>query len=343
MKQVLIIKTSSLGDVVHTLPALTDAARALPGIQFDWVVEDGIAEIPAWHPSVREVLPVALRRWRRGWWSAQARSERQAFRARLQSRSYDAVIDAQGLLKSAAIGWFAKGPRHGFHWDSAREPVATLLYRHRHSVPRSLHAIERLRRLFADVLGYPCPGHAPVYGLDPGRFHTPAEPPGPAPYLVFLHGTTWPTKHWPEVHWIQLGQMAAAAGRQILLPWGNEAERERAHRIADAAPGCTVLPRLRLSELARLLAHAQAVVAVDTGLAHVTAALGTPAITLYGPTEPGLTGTVGSNQLQMRVRFPCAPCLRRMCTFNGPRPVEPPCFATLDPATVWGSITTLAR
>ena len=99
--RVLLVKTSSLGDVIHTLPALTDAQRAIPGIQFDWVVEEGFAEIPAWHPAVAQVIPVAIRRWRKHPLQTLRSGEWRRFKARLRETHYDLVIDAQGLLKSA--------------------------------------------------------------------------------------------------------------------------------------------------------------------------------------------------------------------------------------------------
>ncbi len=335
MKHVLIIKTSSLGDVVHTLPALTDAAAALPGITFDWVVEEGIAEIPAWHPAVRQILPVALRRWRRGWWKSAERTQRSEFNQRLRAREYDAVIDAQGLLKSAWISWSARGPRHALSWSSAREPLSSLAAHHRHPIAKGQHAITRVRQLFAAGLGYECPGTPPDYGIDRSRFLT-----GPAtePSLVFFHGTTWATKHWPEESWTALAGLAAADGYGIRLPWGNPAEKARAERIATACPQARVLPRMSLAELAGVLATARGVVAVDTGLAHVAAALGVPAVTLYGATEPGLTGTLGRNQIALQARFDCAPCLRRTCSFNGPSPVQPACYQTLPPALVWATL-----
>jgi heptosyltransferase-1 len=343
LKQVLIIKTSSLGDVVHTLPAVSDAAAALSGIRFDWVVEEGIAEIPAWHPAVDRVIPVALRRWRKDWWQSEVREQRAAFHRSLSERRYDAVIDAQGLLKSAWLSLQARGPTHGLSWSSAREPLASLAYRHRHPVSKGTHAIHRVRQLFADSLGYPLPETAPRYGMDRGQLQPNTHANPTTPYVVFLHGTTWATKHWPEPFWIQLAGLATTSGHRVLLPWGSPSEHERAQRIAAAHPtaAITVLPRLPLRDLASILAGATGVIAVDTGLAHVAAALDVPAVTLYGPTEPGLTGTLGSTQTHLRATFPCAPCFRRTCNFTGPHPVEPPCFQSVPPTTVWNALRAL--
>ena len=153
--RVLIVKTSSMGDVLHTLPALTDAQQVIPGIQFDWVVEEGFAQIPSWHDAVDRVIPVAIRRWRKAWFSAPIKAERKAFRDAVQAQQYDAIIDAQGLVKSAAlVTRLGRGVKHGMDWSTAREPLASLFYNRKHHIAKAQHAVERTRELFAKSLGY---------------------------------------------------------------------------------------------------------------------------------------------------------------------------------------------
>lgn len=297
--RVLIVKTSSMGDVLHTLPALTDAQQAIPGIRFDWVVEEGFAQIPSWHAAVDRVIPVAIRRWRKAWFSAPVKAERKAFREAVQAEKYDAIIDAQGLVKSAAlVTRLARGIKHGMDWQSAREPLASLFYNQRHSVPKQQHAVERTRELFALSLGYSKPQSQGDYAIaqhflnhlnaDAGR------------YAVFLHATTRDDKHWPEANWRELIGLLASSGIRIKLPWGAPHEEARAKRLADGFDYVEVLPRMSLEEVARVLAGAKFVVSVDTGLSHLTAALDRPNITLYGPTDPGLIGGYGMNQLECR-------------------------------------------
>lgn len=294
--RVLIVKTSSMGDVLHTLPALTDAARALPGIRFDWVVEEGFAQIPSWHPAVERVIPVAIRRWRKAWFSAPIKAERQAFRAALREVTYDAVIDAQGLVKSAAlVTRLAAGVKHGMDWQSAREPLASLFYNRRHAIPKAQHAVERTRELFAKSLGYARPDAQGDYAIAQ-HFLNRADD-STAPYAVFLHATTRDDKHWPETHWRELISLLADSGLRIKLPWGAPHEEARAKRLAEGFEYVDVLPRMNLDQVARVLAGAKFVVSVDTGLSHLTAALDRPNITLYGPTDPGLIGGYGKNQI----------------------------------------------
>ncbi len=296
--RVLIVKTSSMGDVLHTLPALTDAMRLLPGIRFDWVVEENFVQIPSWHPAVDRVIPVAIRRWRKNWFGAQTRQERCDFKRQLQLYQYDRVIDAQGLIKSAAlVTRMAKGEKHGLDSKSAREPFASWFYHHRHDISRQQHAVERIRQLFAASLGYQVPPGRGDYSIA-GHFarvgggHGQAAP----PYLVFLHSTTRDEKHWPESHWRALIELLSPWNMQIKLPWGTPPEYQRALRLSDNYPWVEVLPRLTLAEVAGVLAGAAAVVSVDTGLSHLAAALNRPNITLYGPTDPGLIGGYGDNQ-----------------------------------------------
>ncbi|WP_286807861.1 lipopolysaccharide heptosyltransferase RfaC [Leclercia sp. UBA2479] len=297
--RVLIVKTSSMGDVLHTLPALTDAQQAIPGIRFDWVVEEGFAQIPSWHAAVDRVIPVAIRRWRKAWFSAPVKAERKAFREAVQAEKYDAIIDAQGLVKSAAlVTRLARGIKHGMDWQSAREPLASLFYNQRHSVPKQQHAVERTRELFALSLGYSKPRAQGDYAIAQHFLnHLNADA---GQYAVFLHATTRDDKHWPEANWRELIGLLAASGIRIKLPWGAPHEEARAKRLADGFEYVEVLPRMSLEEVARVLAGAKFVVSVDTGLSHLTAALDRPNITLYGPTDPGLIGGYGMNQLECR-------------------------------------------
>ncbi|MRS16500.1 lipopolysaccharide heptosyltransferase RfaC [Enterobacteriaceae bacterium RIT691] len=293
--RVLIVKTSSMGDVLHTLPALTDAANAIPGIRFDWVLEEGFAQIPTWHADVDKVIPVAIRRWRKAWFSAPIKAERKAFREAIRAQKYDAIIDAQGLVKSAAlVTRLAHGVKHGMDWSSAREPLASLFYNRRHHIAKQQHAVERTRELFAKSLGYAKPETQGDYAI--AQHFLTTTSPQDEPYLVFLHATTRDDKHWPESHWRELIARLADSGLRIKLPWGAPHEEARAKRLAEGHPFVDVLPKMSLEQVARILAGAKAVVSVDTGLSHLTAALARPNITLYGPTDPGLIGGYGKHQ-----------------------------------------------
>ncbi|TQS56721.1 lipopolysaccharide heptosyltransferase 1 [Salmonella enterica subsp. enterica serovar Typhimurium] len=294
--RVLIVKTSSMGDVLHTLPALTDAQQAIPGIQFDWAVEEGFAQIPSWHSAVDRVIPVAIRRWRKAWFSAPIKAERTAFRRAVCANQYDAVIDAQGLVKSAAlVTRLAHGIKHGMDWSTAREPLASLFYNRKHHIAKQQHAVERTRELFAKSLGYDKPQSQGDYAIAKHFLH--CQQAVSDPYAVFLHATTRDDKHWPEANWRELIGLVGNTGLRIKLPWGAPHEEARAKRLAEGFDYVDVLPRMSLEEVARVLAGAKSVVSVDTGLSHLTAALDRPNITLYGPTDPGLIGGYGKNQM----------------------------------------------
>lgn len=329
MPHVLVVKTSSLGDVIHTLPALTDAAAALPGVRFDWVVEEAFAEVPAWHPAVDRVIPVAVRRWRKHPLRAWRSGEWRFFKGQIGEARYDAVIDAQGLLKSAWLTRYARGPRYGLDKQSAREPLASRFYQHRIPVAKGQPAVERTRQLFAAALGYSLSGDKGQYSLSfrGERQRT----------VVLLHGTTWDSKHWPEASWKALAALLAEAGFRALLPWGNDVERQRAERIATIA-GAEVLPRLSLTALAEQLATAAACVSVDTGLGHLAAAVDTPTVALFGPTNAALTGFYGQNQRYLQSEYHCAPCMERQCRYDLPPGASPPCFDELSPQRVFAEL-----
>jgi len=298
--KILVVKMSSMGDVIHTLPALTDASNALENLHFDWVVEEGFAEIPRWHTRVDNVIPVALRRWRKQPLLAIQSGEVQHFFHKLRERQYDYIIDAQGLVKSALLTGLSKGKRCGLDFNSAREPLAALFYQQRNKVAKAEHAVTRTRQLFSQILNYPLPTEMPHYGIDTQRLKShPTLANLAEKTLLFIHGTSRDNKCWPEAHWIELGNLAHQAGYTVQIVWGNEEERQRSERIAAACPSAKVTPKLKLAEVAALLSQTKAAVAVDTGLGHLAAALGTPTISLYVPTDPKLIGAYGPSQTHL--------------------------------------------
>ena len=292
MSEVLFIKTSSLGDVIHHMPALTEARRRLPAGRFSWVVEEAFAPLVTLHPGVSEVIAVAGRRWRGALLAPSVWREIGGFARGLRQRRYNAIVDTQGLLiKSALVARIARGRRHGYDADSARESAAAALYDVRHKVSRELHAIARNRLLTAHALGYE-PEGPPDYGLDRARLAQTAA----RPYGILLHATARAEKQWPEPHWIALGQALEGRG-DLLLPWGNETERARSDRIAASVPQARVAVREPLDRIARLIAGAAFVIGVDTGLLHLAAAFGVPLVAIFVGSEPGLTGPLGNGPI----------------------------------------------
>lgn len=289
--RILLVKTSSLGDVIHNLPVVSDIRRHLPGAIVDWCVEDTFAAVPRLHPGVEEVIPVALRRWRKALFASRTWQEVATFRRQLGNNIYDLVIDTQGLLKSALVAGRAQGPVAGYAADSAREPLAARFYDRRYSVGLAQHAVVRNRALAAAALGYVVEGEAD-YGIEApvARFDWLSG----QPYVVFLTATSRDDKLWREAHWTVLGRELQALGFRAVLPAGNALERERANRLAATIPGAVAAPPLSITELASLLAGSRAVVGVDTGLSHLAVALRVPTVALYVATDPGLTGVLGS-------------------------------------------------
>jgi heptosyltransferase-1 len=287
--RILLVKTSSLGDVVHNLPVASDLARRFPEASIDWVVEEGFAELPRLHPAVRRVISVAVRRWRRSPFSSRTWQEVGAFRRQLHEGRYDVVIDTQGLLKSALIAAQADGKRVGPDRESAREPVAARFYDQRISVSRDLHAVKRNRLLAASAFDYELDAQID-YGIAAPPLVAPWLPKGD--YAVLLTATSRADKEWPENDWQALGLALIATGLRCVLPSGTQAERERAARLATSLGHAVAAPAMNLTDLAGLLAGAALVVGVDTGLVHLAAALDRPTLALYCGSDPALTGVL---------------------------------------------------
>ena len=291
MPDILFIKTSSLGDVIHHMPALTEARAARPGARLAWLVEEAFAPLVRLHPAVDVVVPVASRRWRKSWYGPAIWSEIAERLRVLRSVDYDLVIDTQGLLRTGILTRIARGRRHGYDFGSIREPLAAAFYDVRHAVSRELHAVDRNRILSGLALGYTSQGK-PDFGLDRARFIKAG-----APYVVLLHATAQPQKEWPLENWIALGHQIMRQGIDVVLPWGNPKEQERSQQIAAALPGARVPDFAPLDEVAQLVGGARSVVGVDTGLLHLAAALGVPLVAIFAGSQPELTKPVGSGQL----------------------------------------------
>lgn len=290
MANILFIKTSSLGDVIHHMPALVDARKARADATFAWLVEEAFAPLVRLHPAVSEVIPVAWRRWRKSLYAPATMAEIKKSLREIRASDYDTIVDSQGLLRSAVIARMANGRRHGYDASSIREPLASFFYDVRHRVSREFHAVERNRILSGLSLGY-TPQGAPEFGLDRPRFTS-----GTSQYSVFLHATARAEKQWPEEHWIALGK-ALGRDTKLVLPWGSEYEQARSERIAAAVQNTSVPKRTPIDQVARLIAGARYVVGVDTGLMHLAAAFGVPLVAIFTGSNPGLTGPVGNGRI----------------------------------------------
>ncbi|RLA46101.1 MAG: lipopolysaccharide heptosyltransferase I [Gammaproteobacteria bacterium] len=337
--RVLIVKLTSMGDLVQALPALTDARRAIPDIEFDWVVDESFAEVASWHPAVVRTLHTAHRRWRAEWLTLWRNTELRRFVRQLRSIHYDAVIDAQTNFKSAIVTALSKGKKYGPNGASVSEWGAHLAYNKRYVVPKNQLAIDRWRQLFAQVLDYPLPNGVPDFGLATTSWPKPDIELPQCQYLVFVQNASWPNKRWLDDYWRQLIEKAGQQGYAVLLPWGSESERVQAVALAGAYEYATVLPRLSLTKLAAVLKGSVGTLCVDTGLAHVSAALDVPTVTLYGATDPHLIGATGSKTAHLEVEgYPCAPCYKKYCAVGSYKGDDAQCMKTLDADKVWSSL-----
>ena len=289
--RILLVKTSSLGDVIHNLPVVSDLRLSFPDAQIDWCVEEAFVDLPRLHPEVSEIIPVALRRWRKSLAQPATWREIGKFRKHIGRTTYDAILDTQGLLKSALITWQARGRRYGYAAEVTREPLAARFYDETFVIPRNVHAVERNRWLSAAAFDYPV-GLPLNYGISSpevdlswlaGQRHA-----------VLFTATSRDDKLWDEASWIVVARTLTDHGLTPVFPAGSAPERQRAEHIAAAVPGARVAPAMSLHQLAGLIGGARLAIGVDTGLVHLATALRVPTIALYIATDPALTGVYGS-------------------------------------------------
>ena len=298
--RVLIVKLSSLGDVVHAMPVVNDIRAVHTEALIDWVVEPGFAPLVRRVDGMHATIECALRRWRKAWWTAETRREWRAFRQHLGAQHYDAVIDLQGLTKSALIARLAHGVSHGLanRTDgSSFEMPARWLVDHAIRIAPHTHALDRSRLLAAQALGYTLHG-PPRFGLQ-SSLHSglPLRASAVAPRtVVFVHGTSRNDKLWPEPHWIALGRQLMAQGWRLALPQASAEERLRAERIAAAlGGGCEVWPAMDLAALADRMSATQGAIGVDSGLSHIAVALNLPHVQIYNFPTAWRTGPQASH------------------------------------------------
>jgi heptosyltransferase-1 len=274
------------------MPAITDARRHFPEARLGWVVEEAYAPLAALHAAVDRVLPIALRRWRRNLLAPAQWREILAFVRDLRAIRYDAIIDSQGLIRSAMVADLCRGRRHGYDRASVRERPAVRFYDVRHAVARQIHAIERNRLLTGAALGY-----RPAEPLDYGLVAARPRPNRDAPYAVLLHASSAAEKLWPESGWVEIGGRLHAAGIATVLPSGTADELARSLRIGERIPQARAPETLPLTQMVELIGAASVVVGVDTGLLHLAAALGVPLVGIFTASEPGLTGPRGNGPI----------------------------------------------
>ena len=327
--KILIVRLSSLGDILHLFPAISDLRRRFPDATLHWLVEPAFAEMVSWHSAVNKVITVPLRRHKKTWWKLPKLLR--GLKRQLKAEKYDLVLDAQGLLKSALLSRLAGADIYGFAADSARESLAARFYQKTASVAQDLHVIDKNRQLIA--LLFAADISAPAnYGLDVfRRENEPLDSDRRA--IVLLHGTTWNSKYWPECYWRELVQLLTKQGWRCLLPWGNEEEQQRALRLASV--GGEVLSRMSLTELMAVLLHAQGFVSVETGIGHLATVLDIRGIMLHGPTDPGYSGIMEKSCLHLTSGLDCSPCFKRECPILDSIKGLPPCQLLLTPAMVF--------
>jgi len=293
-QRILIVKSSSMGDVVHALPVAYDIKKAFPDARLDWVVEESFQGIPHLSPFIDGIVVTAFRRWRKGLLDKEVLREIGAVRHQLREAHYDAVIDLQGLIRSALVTSWANAHSFGYSKETIREPLASFFYSEKLSVPEALKPVRRYRVMAARSLGYAIDETSPHYGLVAG------EPPEglalPADFVALAPNTSRVEKLWAENRWVELGKRFQSEGISSALFWGNAEEKTRVERLAEKIGGAVVLPRMKLTDCAAVIRKSRAMIGVDTGLAHLGAALAVPSVGIIVGTSASLFSLVSEGK-----------------------------------------------
>ena len=304
--KILLVKLSSLGDVLHNLPIVWDLRKRLPEAQIDWIVEEGYVHLleplrtTESFRGIDRIIPVAFRRWRKSLFSIKTWREFFAMRKVLQATTYDVVLETQGLLKSALVCALAKKSSNvvvaglgNATEHSGYEPMARMFYTESVHVPLKCHAVDRSRWVMCSAFDWPLlnrneepPRFYPsefVRQLPPLLFEGLRKQPNgsPVPYVVCFHSTARAAKRWSNDHWVELGKALSSQGYQLVFPWGSEAEMKVSALIASQIPGAIVPRAFTIDEAYSLVAHAALTIGVDTGLTHLSAVLGKPTVEIY--------------------------------------------------------------
>ena len=295
--RILIIKTSSLGDIIHCLPVLADLKKYNKDLEVDWVVEEYYVPLLKLSKHPVNVIPIALRRWRKTLLSSpkETWSEMKAFFRRLRTKKYDRVVDVQGLIKSAVVARLvrrtAKGVLTGYDYQSAAEGIASFLYQDRIEVRKSSHAILRCRELVSLAVNYTID-----IDIDFDLSAPVSEKFKSKKYAVLLHSTSKDEKLWPEDRWVALARWLREHHLEIYAPWGSDEEKSRAFRMKGVETSINIPPKLSLMQMSSFLSSASLVIGLDTGLSHLSSALGRPTVGIFTDTDPRLVGMKGSSK-----------------------------------------------
>jgi len=286
-----------MGDLMHALPALTEAKEFNQDIVFDWVVDRSFSEVPKWHPAVNKVIKTDHRNWKKQFFSPESRGALRSVINDINNTEYDLVIDMQNNLKSSFVSYLCKHKVTGMDFKSVREFPAHLSYNKKINISKDLHAITRQNIILSEALGYSTLNSSD-YGITDVNFIKPSFD-LPSEYVVLVQNASWKTKQWSIVNWQLLVNHLDKLGIDMILPSGNEEEYQRAKKISSVSGKTHVLKPIPLNEIAYIMNKAKFSVCSDTGLAHLSAVVDTPSLTLYGPTDTKLIGTKGNNQFHI--------------------------------------------
>lgn len=361
MTRVLIIKTSSMGDVIHALPAVTDLINNIPDVTVDWVVEKSFVDIVKNHKNINKIITINLRAWRKDLFDLNTYIELKKCIKNIRAEKYDYIIDAQGLFKSVLLSILVKKNKHsnlkvythGLDKSSIRGKYISWLYNKTYSIDKNLHAIDRLRLLFAEIFNYKFNNLKMTYGLN-NKASKDCKVATNNKYLVFLHCTTWESKKWPKYYWQELIKLAIENGYQVKLNSGNQQEYLYTKQLienivktsAESSNKIFAMPPQSIASLIGVISSSTGVVSVDTGLGHLAAALDKPGVGIFGATDTKKTAFLSDKFNNLKPKYSCSPCLLRVCDkldLNSCEETYPPCYKEINPDKVWYNLNNIIK
>ncbi len=335
MKRILIIKMSALGDIVHTFPAVSDLLKHYPDTEVDWLCEEPFTAVAALHQGVNEVIGHGRLRWKNSRFGYKTLTEQYQFYRKLRQKKYDLVIDAQGRVKSARVGWLSGSEVVGFDRFSATDEETRWLYSKGFSVAKNMNAIERTRSLMAQVFGYSTDDSLD-YGVGFDKRSCSTEQTENT--LIFFHGTTWDSKHWPVPKWVELLRIARRENIKVLIPSHGAIELQRAKTMIQESGWGELLPQMSLKDMSATIRTCSGAVGVDTGLMHMAVAFGVPTVSVFGSTDTALTGAMGRYVKNVQSGYSCSPCRKKQCPIN---PESPPCYDDIPVEGIWKQLVNI--
>ena len=323
--KILIIKTSSMGDVTHNLPAIYDIKKKIKNIKLDWIVEKDFEKVIKFTDNINNLITINTRNKK----ISKIKHIKKTYN-KINKKKYNLVIDSQGLIKSAIITILSNKKKSiGLGWKSAKEPLSTIIYKKNITINNNNHAVTKIRLFFAKILKYKINIKNINFGINKQKIEKKKNK--IKKYIIFLYHTTWETKHWPKKHLIILKNILKKNKLKIK-------EIYHSKKILELNKN---KKKTNINKTIQHIYNSKCIITVDTGFGHIASAIGIPTISIYGPTSPQKSGMIGKNQINIMTKnLYCSPCFKKKCLIKKKNTIQP-CFKEITPLKIWENLLTI--